>query len=204
MRAGLRTRRRHVAARLRPVNGEFTAWLSAWRQGDLSARDRLVDAVYPELRAIAQRQLGGERAGHTLQATALVNEAYLRLSGMDRIEWRDRVHFVHMAARVMREVLVDHARRRSANKRDGGERVSLTGLDLATGDDGGVDVAALDDALGALERIDPDKARIVELRFFGGLTIEETAEALQSSPATVKRHWQVARTWLFEALADQG
>lgn len=191
------------AATLAAVNGEFTTWLSAWRQGDLSARDRLVDAVYPELRAIAQRQLGGERAGHTLQATALVNEAYLRLSGLDRIEWRDRVHFVHMAARVMREVLVDHARRRSAAKRDGGERVSLTGLGLAAGDDGGVDVAALDGALVALERLDADKARIVELRYFGGLTIEETAEALGLSPATVKRHWQVARSWLFEALSDQ-
>lgn len=191
------------AATLAAVNGEFTTWLSAWRQGDLSARDRLVDAVYPELRAIAQRQLGGERAGHTLQATALVNEAYLRLSGLDRIEWRDRVHFVHMAARVMREVLVDHARRRSAAKRDGGERVSLTGLGLAAGDDDGVDVAALDGALVALERLDADKARIVELRYFGGLTIEETAEALGLSPATVKRHWQVARSWLFEALSDQ-
>lgn len=186
------------------MNGEFTAWLAAWRQGDLSARDRLVDAVYPELRAIAQRQLGGERRGHTLQATALVNEAYLRLSGLDRIEWQDRVHFVHMAARVMREVLVDHARRRAASKRDGGERVSLTGLDLAAGDAGGIDVAALDGALDALERLDPDKARIVELRYFGGLTIEETAEALGQSPATIKRHWQVARTWLFEALSDQG
>jgi len=193
-----------AAARLGAVNGEFTAWLSAWRQGDLAARDRLVDAVYPELRAIAQRQLGGERRAHTLQATALVNEAYLRLSGLDRIEWRDRVHFVHMAARVMREVLVDHARRRSASKRDGGERVSLTGLDLPAGDDGGIDVAALDGALDALERLDPDKARIVELRYFGGLTIEETAEALGLSPATIKRHWQVARTWLFEALSDQG
>src|SRR5690606_15964611 len=126
----------HGAATLAAVNGEFTTWLSAWRQGDLSARDRLVDAVYPELRAIAQRQLGGERSGHTLQATALVNEAYMRLSGLDRIEWRDRVHFVHMAARVMREVLVDHARRRLASKRDGGERVSLTWLDLVDGAEG--------------------------------------------------------------------
>lgn len=185
------------------MDGELTQWLAAWRQGDLSARDRLVDAVYPELRAIAQRQLGGERAGHTLQATALVNEAYMRLGGLDRIEWRDRAHFVHMAARVMREVLVDHARRRAAHKRDGGERVSLTGIDLADGGDA-VDVAALDSALAALERFDADKARIVELRYFGGLTIEETAEALGSSPATVKRHWQVARAWLFEALSDQG
>lgn len=184
------------------MNGELTNWLSAWRQGDLSARDRLVDAVYPELRAIAQRQLGGERAGHTLQATALVNEAYMRLSGLERIEWKDRVHFVHMAARVMREVLVDHARRRAAHKRDGGERVSLTCIDLADGTGTGIDVAALDGALEALERIDAGKARIIELRYFGGLTIEETAEALGSSPATVKRQWQVARAWLFEALSD--
>lgn len=182
------------------MNGEFTTWLSRWRQGDLAARDRLVDAVYPELRAIAQRQLGNERIGHTLQATALVNEAYLRLSGLDRIEWRDRVHFVHMAARVMREVLVDHARRRAARKRDGGERVSLTALELADGA-GSVDITALDGALEALQRLDPDKARLVELRYFGGLTIEETAEALGSSPASVKRHWQVARAWLFEALS---
>src|SRR5690606_17286258 len=156
-----------AAARLGAVSREFTAWLQAWRQGDLAARDRLVDAVYPELRAIAQRQLGGERSGHTLQATALVNEAYMRISGLDRIEWRDRVHFVHMAARVMREVLVDHARTRRASKRDGGERVSLTSLD-PVGDDGdGVDVATLDDALEALERVDAEKARIVELRYFG-------------------------------------
>lgn len=183
------------------MDGEFTVWLSAWRQGDLSARDRLVQAVYPELRAIAQRQLGGERAGHTLQATALVNEAYMRLSGLERIEWQDRIHFVHMAARVMREVLVDHARRRAAHKRDGGERVSITSLDLP--DDDGIDVTALDGALDALERFDAEKAKIVELRYFGGLTIEETAEALGSSPATVKRHWQVARAWLHDALSDQ-
>ena len=185
------------------MDGQFTAWLSAWRQGDLASRDRLVDAVYPELRAIAQRQLGGERAGHTLQATALVNEAYMRLSGLERIEWQDRVHFVHMAARVMREVLVDHARRRAAHKRDGGQRVSITSLDLPDGEDGGIDVAALDGALDALERFDAEKARIVELSYFGGLNIEETAEALGSSPATVKRHWQVARTWLHDALSDQ-
>ncbi|MBB6063905.1 RNA polymerase sigma factor (TIGR02999 family) [Pseudoxanthomonas broegbernensis] len=178
--------------------------MADWRRGDLTARDRLVDAVYPELRAIAQRQLRNERGGHTLQATALVNEAYLRLSGLDRIQWRDRVHFVHLAARVMREVLVDHARRRSAQKRDGGERVSLTALELAGEDAGGVDVAALDAALDALHRLDPDKAKLVELRYFGGLTIEETAEALGSSPATVKRHWQVARVWLFEALSEPG
>src|SRR5690606_41749282 len=110
-----------AAARLGAVNGEFTAWLSAWRQGDLAARDRLVDAVYPELRAIAQRQLGGERRAHTLQATALVNEAYLRLSGLDRIEWRDRVHFVHLAAAVMRGVVDEHPGPRSAVQRGCGQ-----------------------------------------------------------------------------------
>ena len=186
------------------MSGDFTQWLVDWRNGDLVARDRLVDAVYPELRAIANRQLANERSGHTLQPTALVNEAYMRLGGMSRIDWQDRVHFVRMAARVMREVLVDHARRRNAGKRDGGERVTLTGIDAIDDRDGDIDVAALDSALVALEKIDAEKSRIVELRYFGGLTIEETAEALSLSPATVKRHWQAARAWLFDALADQG
>lgn len=185
------------------MDPQFTTWLAAWQQGDLAARDRLVDALYPELREIARRQIRSERAGHTLQATALVNEAYMRLNGLERIEWKDRVHFVHLAARVMREVLLDHARRKAAHKRDGGERVSITGLDVPAGDDHGIDVEALDGALAKLEQLDPDKARIIELRYFGGLTIEETAEALGSSPATVKRHWQVARTWLHDALSDQ-
>lgn len=179
---------------------DITSLLRDWREGDLVARDRLVAVLYPELRALADRQLRGERANHTLQPTALVNEAYLRLSGLERMDWQDRAHFVRMAARVMREVLVDHARRRQAAKRDGGHRVTLTGLDLA--DEGGnLDALALDTALTRLEQIDPDKARVVELRYFGGLTIEETAEAMGSSPATVKRHWQSARAWLFDALS---
>ncbi|HST44693.1 MAG TPA: sigma-70 family RNA polymerase sigma factor [Luteimonas sp.] len=184
------------------MTGEFTGLMAAWRGGDLAARDRLVGVVYPELRAIAQRQLAGERRNHTLQATALVNEAYLRISGLDRIEWQDRAHFVAVAARLMREILVDHARRRSARKRDGGERVTLSNLDIADGA-GEVDVVGLDAALSRLEAIDAVKARVVELRYFGGLTIEETATALGISPATVKRQWQAARTWLFAALADQ-
>ena len=183
------------------MDGQFTAWLSAWRQGDLASRDRLVDAVYPELRAIAQRQLGGERAGHTLQATALVNEAYMRLSRLDRIDWQDRVHFVRMASRVMREILVDHARRHGAGKRDGGERVPITQVDVAA-PAGNIDMLALDGALDRLAAIDPARAQLVELRYFGGLTIEETAEALAISPATAKRHWQAARAWLFEALSE--
>lgn len=183
------------------MSGDVTSLLSAWRQGDGSARDRLVRIVYPELRALADRQMRGERGNHTLQPTALVNEAYLRLSGMDRIDWQDRAHFVRMAARIMREILVDHARRRDAAKRDGGHRVTLTGLDLPA-EEGNVDVMGLDAALTRLEQLDPDKARVVELRYFGGLTIEETAEAMGSSPATVKRHWQAARAWLFNALDD--
>jgi RNA polymerase sigma factor (TIGR02999 family) len=180
--------------------GEVTALLSAWRRGDDGARDRLVAIVYPELRAMADRQLRGERSNHTLQPTALVNEAYLRLSGLDRIDWQDRAHFVRMAARLMREILVDHARRRDAAKRDGGQRITLTGLELPA-DEPALDVVALDGALARLEQIDPDKARLVELRYFGGLTIEETGEAMGLSPATVKRHWQAARAWLFDTLA---
>ncbi|MDY0021528.1 sigma-70 family RNA polymerase sigma factor [Arenimonas caeni] len=183
---------------------DITQLLRQWREGDGSARDRLVAVLYPELRALADRQLRGERSNHTLQPTALVNEAYLRLSGLERMDWQDRGHFVHMAARVMRGILVDHARRRQAAKRDGGLQVTLTGVDLAAPEAGDVDALALDAALARLEQLDPDKARVVELRYFGGLTIEETAEAMASSPATVKRQWQAARAWLFAALADGG
>ena len=180
---------------------DLTALLGAWRRGDSAARDRLVALVFPQLRAIAQRQLSGERAQHTLQPTALVNEAWLRLSGIDRIEWADRTHFVRFAARLMREILVDHARRVQAAKRDGGERVALTGLDVPDADAGAnVDTVAIDAALTRLEAIDADKARVVELRYFGGLTLEETAAAMDVSLATVKRHWQAARIWLYDAL----
>lgn len=173
--------------------------LAAWREGDDVARDRLVQAIYPSLRAVAERQLSGERSNHTLQPTALVNEAYLRLSGVGQIDWQDRVHFIRVAARLMREILVDHARRRNAAKRDGGERVTLTQIDIP-GDTADTDIIHLNAALERLERIDPDKGRLVELRYFGGLTIEETADALGSSPATVKRQWQAARIWLFDAM----
>lgn len=185
------------------MTGDVTSLLMAWRAGDTGARDRLAAVVYPELRLLAGRQFKGERAQHTLQPTALVNEAWLRLSGLDRIDWQDRAHFVRMAARLMREILVDHARRRDAAKRDGGQRVTLTGLDVPA-EETGLDVMALDSALARLEALDADKARVVELRYFGGLGIEETAEAMGCSPATVKRHWQAARTWLFDALAEPG
>ncbi|TNJ32853.1 sigma-70 family RNA polymerase sigma factor [Arenimonas terrae] len=182
------------------MSGDVTLLLQAWRSGDAGARDRLAALVLPELRLLAGRQFRGERAGHTLQPTALVNEAWLRLSGLERIDWQDRAHFVHVAARLMRGILVDHARRRDAAKRDGGQRITLTGLDVPAPEDG-LDVMALDAALARLEQLDPDKARVVELRYFGGLGIDETAEALGCSPATVKRHWQAARAWLYDALS---
>lgn len=190
-----------MVARLAMMADEFTSLLAAWRGGDLDARDRLIGIVYPELRAIARRQLANERGDHTLQPTALVNEAYMRLSRLDRIDWQDRVHFVRMASRVMREILVDHARRHGAGKRDGGERVPITQVEVAA-PVGDIDMLALDGALDRLAAIDPARAQLVELRYFGGLTIEETAEALAISPATAKRHWQAARAWLFEALSE--
>ena len=180
--------------------GEATQLLHDWRAGSLEARDRLVALLYGELRGLAARQFGRERADHTLQPTALVSEAYQRLAALERIDWRDRAHFIGVAARLMREILIDHARRRNAAKRDGGERVTLSGLEIAA--DEALDLVDLDEALVRLERIDPVKARIVELRYFGGLSIEETGQVLEQSPATVKRHWQAARVWLFDALGD--
>lgn len=183
------------------MDAPITQLLSAWRGGDAGARDRLVAALYPELRRLAQQLFRNERGNHTLQPTALVNEAWLRLAGANTLPIEDRGHLLAITARLMREILIDHARRRSAAKRDGGERVTLSGLDVADGG-GGVDLLGLDNALERLEQIDPVKARIVELRYFGGLSIEETGVATAQSPATVKRHWQAARIWLFNALDD--
>jgi RNA polymerase sigma factor (TIGR02999 family) len=184
------------------MDAPVTEWLSAWREGDAQARDRLIAVLYPELRRIAQQVFRRERADHTLQPTALVNEAWLRLSGSAAIAGKDRGHLLGVAARLMREILIDHARRRAAAKRDGGSRVDLTDLELAE-DAQSIDLMALDAALQRLEEIDPIKARIVELRYFGGMSIEETAETTQTSPATVKRHWQAARIWLYNAMAEQ-
>lgn len=181
-----------------------THLLDAWRGGDDAARDRLVAALYPELRRLAEQLFRRERINHTLQPTALVNEAWLRLAGVDSIDGSDRQHLFAVAARLMREILIDHARRRNAAKRDGGERVTLSQVGAGTDGDAEVDLVDLDAALQRLDAIDATKARIVELRYFGGLSIEETAEALAMSPATVKRHWQAARTWLFDALGGGG
>ncbi len=184
------------------MNAPVTEWLSAWREGDCAARDRLVEVLYPELRRLAGQAFRRERGDHTLQPTALVNEAWLRLSGSGNPEGADRAHLLNVAARLMREILIDHARRRSASKRDGGQRVDLDGLDIVE-DSEQVDLIALDAALCRLEQVDSIKARIVELRYFGGMNIEETANAVELSPATVKRHWQAARIWLFHALDER-
>jgi RNA polymerase sigma factor (TIGR02999 family) len=179
-----------------------TELLDHWRNGDQAARDRLVELLYPQLRRLAAQLFRGERNDHTLQPTALVNEAWLRLAGSGPLDSTSRSHLITIAARLMREILIDHARRRARVKRDGGERVTLTRLDgVESGDS--VDLINLDAVLARLEQIDAAKARIVELRYFGGLSIEETAAATDQSPATVKRHWQAARLWLFDALGRE-
>jgi len=173
-----------------------TALLLAWRQGDEDALGRLVPLVYEELRRIARRCLRGERAAQSLQATALVNEAYLRLVDIKRVNWQGRVHFLAMSARIMRRVLVDAARARRADKRGGdGVRVSLSEA-LGVRADLGHDVIALTEALEQLERLDPRKGRIVELRFFAGLSVEETAAVIDVSRQTVIRDWTFAKAWL--------
>ena len=173
--------------------------LTDWANRDPAAREQLVPIVYEELRRLAHHYMRGERSGHTLQTTALVNEAYMRLAGIDALQWRDRAHFFAMAATLMRRVLVDYARQRARDKRGGG--VSVTSLDEnALAPQPAVDVVALDEALQQLAAVDLRQSRIVELRFFAGLSVEETAEALDISEATVKRDWATARLWLYNEL----
>jgi RNA polymerase sigma factor (TIGR02999 family) len=183
---------------------EVTELLRAWSGGDAEALDRLVPLVYDELRRRAAAALARERPGHTLQPTALVHEAYLRLVGQRRAAWRNRAQFLAVAAEMMRRILVDHARARAASKREGGwSRVSLDGV-LARAGPGPVDVEVidLDSAMTRLAGFDPRGARIAELRFFGGLTLRETGDVLGISVATVERDWQAARAWLFAELSD--
>jgi RNA polymerase sigma factor (TIGR02999 family) len=183
---------------------DLTALLVSWSNGERSAAEQLIPAVYEELHRQAERAMRREGDAHTLQTTALVHEAYLRLVDQRRVEWRNRAHFFGIAAEVMRRVLVDHARARLADKRGGGAtRVSLGAAGIPAPDDrGDADVLALHDALERLARLDPGQARLVELRYFGGLTIEDTADALGISPATVKREWALARAWLRRELAS--
>ena len=184
---------------------DVTELLRGWSSGDRLAGEQLIAAVYTELHRQAGRAMRREADDHTLQTTALVHEAYIRLIDQRRVEWRNRAHFFGVAAQLMRRILVDHARRRHAGKRGRGQRhVSLDDVDVApeaSTAPGGLDVLALDELLDRLTAMDESQARIVELRYFGGLSIEETAEVMQVSPATIKREWAIARAGVRPALA---
>jgi RNA polymerase sigma-70 factor (ECF subfamily) len=180
--------------------GEITRLLLAWRQGDRDALDHLIPLVYAELHRMAERHLRGERPGHTLQPTAIVNELYLKLLGRQKSDWQDRAHFFAVAAQCMRRILVEHARRRDAKKRGGeGTRYLLDTVVMT--EPRAVDLIALDDALAKLAELDSEQGRIVELRFFGGLTEEETAEVLTVSAKTIQRKWVAAKTFLYRELS---
>jgi len=173
-----------------------TELLLTWRQGDQDAREQLIPLVYGELRRVARRYLRQERPDHTLQSGALVHEVYLRLLGQKTPQWESRAHFFAVAAQLMRHILVDHARSRNAAKRGAG--VPRLALDerMAPPQSRNLDLLALDDALNRLSELDPQQSKLIEVRFFGGLSIEETAVVLNISPATVKREWTTARAWL--------
>jgi RNA polymerase sigma-70 factor (ECF subfamily) len=180
--------------------GSVTQLLQAWNAGDESALEQLIPIVDAELRRLARGYMARERRGHTLQVTALVNEAFLRLTDARQVQWQDRAHFLGISARLMRRVLVDHARFRSYKKRGGGlQPVALDSALLVTAGPT-LDVIALDRALTALAALDPRRCQVVELRFFAGLSVEETAEALRVSPDTVKRDWRLAKLWLLREL----
>jgi RNA polymerase sigma-70 factor (ECF subfamily) len=181
-------------------SADVTALLLAWGNGDESALARLIPIVHDELYRIARACMAGENGGHTLQATALVNEAYLRLLQTQRVNWQSRAHFLSMSARLMRRILVDFARSKQYAKRGGGAvNVSLN-PDVALSAQPGRDLVALDEALEALAKVDERKSRVIEMRFFGGLSVKETAEALQVSPETVMRDWKMAKAWLMRQL----
>jgi len=182
---------------------EVTELLVAWSKGDKAALDRLIPLVYQELKRIARYHMRRERAGHTLQTSALANEAYMRLIDYDRMSWQGRAHFFAVAAQAMRRILVDHARKRNFAKRGAGPlKVSLDEA-ASLADEKAADMVALDDALKSLATIDPRKSEVVELRYFGGLSIGETAEVLGVSTATVERDWSTARIWLHREISTQ-
>jgi RNA polymerase sigma factor (TIGR02999 family) len=189
-------------------SADITRLLKAWGQGDSAALDRLTPLVYERLRRMARGYMRNERPGHTLQATALVNEAFLRLVDARDLDWTDRAHFFAVCARVMRRILVDAARSRAAIKRGGqaerAEHSTAINLDQLPNpaSQTGAQVCALDEALTVLAQIDPRRAQVIELRFFGGLTVEETAHVLQTSPQTVMRDWKLARAWLARELSQ--
>ena len=181
-------------------SSQVTALLLRWSQGDSAALEKLVPLVYNELRRLARNCLAGQRPNHTLQSTALVHEAYLRLVDHTSVRWDNRVHFFAVAAQLMRRILVDHARMRLARKRGGGCVTLLLDDAVALSSQREGDLVALDDALNVLATLDERQCRLVELRFFGGLTIEETSQVLKISPAKVKREWATARLWLLREM----
>ena len=186
-----------------PSTQHVTELLLAWRQGEESALEKLTPVVYEELKRLAHRYMGGERAAHTLQTTALVNEAYLRLIDGKQVNWQNRAHFFAVSARLMRRILVDWARSRQALKRgDQPQRVTLDEA-LAVSSKHGEDLVALDEALQKLVEVDPRKSQVVEMRFFGGLSVEETAEVLKVSTDTVLRDWRLAKLWLLRELSGE-
>jgi RNA polymerase sigma factor (TIGR02999 family) len=180
--------------------GEVSGLLRAWGGGDRGALDRLTPIVYEELRRLASHYMRGERPGHSLQATALVNEAYVRLVDYKGMQWQNRAHFFAVSAQLMRRILVDHARRHNLKRGGGVQHVSLDETAIVGGDRA-PDLVALDDALHAMARLDPRKVQVVEMRFFGGLSVEETAEVLKVSSVTVMRDWSTAKAWLYRELA---
>lgn len=179
-----------------PAPHEVTQLLIDWSSGNQAALDKLMPLVYEELHRLAHRYMGRERPGHTLQTSGLVNEAYLRLIDQSRVHWQNRSHFYGIAAQLMRRILVDHARSRQYGKRGGNARHVSLDEGVIVSQERGAEVVALDEALRGLATIDERKSQIVELRFFGGLSIEETAEVLQVSPGTVMRDWTLAKAWL--------
>jgi len=180
---------------------DVSVLLRAWSDGDQDALQALTPIVYEELHRLARHYMRRERSGHSLQATALVNEAYMRLADYSRTQWQDRAHFFAVSAQVMRRILVDHARRHNVKRGRGIQHVPLEDVVvIAPGEDAETDLVALDDALSGLARIDPRKAQIVEMRFFGGLTVEEIGEVLKVSTGTIKRDWRAAKVWLYHEL----
>lgn len=185
-----------------PAPSEVSQLLHAWGNGDKTALDKLMPLVYDELRQMAKRYMDRQQAGHTLQTTALIHEAYLRLVDQSEAQWQNRAHFFAVAATAMRHILVDHARTRQAAKRGGAAQQVVLDEAAAVSVEPAAELVALDDALQILAAFDQRKSQVVEMRYFGGLTVEETAEALQVSPETVARDWRLARTWLLRELSQ--
>ena len=182
---------------------KVSALLADWSNGNEAARDELIPLVYDELRRLAGHYMALERSGHSLQATALVNEAYLRLVDQRQVRWQGRAHFFALASRMMRRILVDHARKRHNAKRGGGAVRVLLDEAVIVSKEKAWDVVALDDALMRLAAIDPRKSEVVELRYFGGLSVDEIAEVLKISPVTVQRNWSTAKAWLYREIARE-